>query len=202
MIFLDDHLQKIVTLKMYRTNELWYARVGNVPALINNIETPSICAAERDINGDRVLYPQAITSSTDTTNNNIINIVLKDNTGQTQYPDHQENIQQDTPQIHSSMAWSNFPPIAECCDTFLESNSDCMDYSSITTDSTDTTIISIFITTQPLVNTKTPTNSNLNRLKPKNTNRRYYIHGEKYKPKSTAAQQEFQRVINDTLDTF
>ena len=46
MIFLNKQVQKIATLKMYRTNDLWYARVGNGTALIDNIEAPSISATE------------------------------------------------------------------------------------------------------------------------------------------------------------
>ena len=42
MIFLHNKLQKITTLKMYRTNGLWYARVGNDTALIDTTGTPSI----------------------------------------------------------------------------------------------------------------------------------------------------------------
>ena len=45
MIYLDNQLPKIATLKMFQTNEIWYARVGHGAALIDTTETPSICAA-------------------------------------------------------------------------------------------------------------------------------------------------------------
>lgn len=81
----------------------------------------------------------------------------------------------------------------------MESNSKCMDCSS-TTEDTHNTAIPIYITAKLRKKTKLRTDSPSNRLKFTNSKQRYHIYCQQYKTKIIVVQQEFQRMINDTLD--
>ena len=70
MIFLDDQCSK-----MYRTNELWYRRVGNGTALIDTIKTPSICATGYNDNDYRVPYHQVVTPPLDSIDSDVIDTI-------------------------------------------------------------------------------------------------------------------------------
>ena len=75
IIFLDTNLQKVATLKMYGTNGLWYARVGNGIAPIDTNQTPSIWTAASDMHsGDHDYTPSPKPDHVDT---EMINVVLK-----------------------------------------------------------------------------------------------------------------------------
>lgn len=149
MIFLDNRLQNIATLKIYHTNGIWYARVGNGNTLIETTETLSICAAEYDAaeyNDTANPTPYQVKHPTKNTNTDAINMVLQDSaTTPTSYHSHQ--FQHMTQEIHSSTAWSNAPPLLERSDTCSESDSEYPDNSI--PESIQDTAISIFITTIP-----------------------------------------------------
>ena len=190
MTFLDNNLQKITAFKMYRTNILWwYARVGNDKALIDTTESPSIQTAE--YNDSRTISPSPVYDTQNSNNNDVITMVIQDTVTATMFFQSDQK-QHTAPQIHSSMAWTDAPPLLQRSDTCSESDSDDSEDSSHPSTTLPDTAIPIFITAEkkskvykkPLV----PNQSN--------SKRRYYIHGSTYWPCSTLVQQEFQRMIN------
>ena len=80
MVFLDHHLQKIATLKLYHMNGLWYKRVGNGTIQIDNKDkTLLICAANHHT--DHNQHPQItqVPSEMDIDmDNNVIGIAIQD----------------------------------------------------------------------------------------------------------------------------
>ena len=80
---------------MYRTNGLWYARVGNGQALIDTAKYPSIKAAGcKDSSENQITTKYNTTASDDDAVHMAIdNDVLKS-----------------TPRIHSTTAWPDAPP--------------------------------------------------------------------------------------------
>ena len=129
----------------------------------------------------------------------VINIVLKDDPYNPTHYCIPSRIK-DTPQIHSTEAWPEALPLLQQSDTCSESDSETI--SSIP-ESTYIPSIPIVIIAQPRIQQKAKTVSNpIKRFRPTNSNRRYYIHGQRYKSSSVAEQQEFQRIINDTLSVF
>ena len=62
---------------MYRTNGLWYARVGTDQALIDTAESPSIGAAE--YKDGSTLTPSLIYDTPDSNDNDDINMIIQDN---------------------------------------------------------------------------------------------------------------------------
>ena len=182
MIFLDRQLQKIVTLKMYRTNDLCYARVGNGQALNDTAESPSTKAAEYTANTDRTPTPVHDTTAGNT---DVIHVVINNDV-----PPHTSNhcgpLQQTTPRNPSCTAWSAAPPLLQHSDTCLESDSERSADSSYSINTPDT-VIPTFITTKP--------KPKLHKIhlvpKQTNSNRRYYIRGRCYRPWSTVVRNDF-----------
>ena len=165
MIFLDTNLQKIATLKMYRTNRLWYARVGNGTTRIDTGEQPSIQAAALDTHNDNHDYtPSPPTKNMD---NDVINMVINDIPPQQTYSSSPDNIR-DIPQIHSAKVWDelsrdNAPPLLQRTDTCSEFDSE-----STCSNSEDPyrSPIPIVVTTKPSLKQKPELISNLSSSNP------------------------------------
>ena len=83
MIFLDNDLRKVATVKMYRTNGLWYARASNDKARINITDTLSIQTTTSDAHvEDQDYMPGSHTRHMDT---DMINMVINDDLPQPDY---------------------------------------------------------------------------------------------------------------------
>ena len=111
---------------------------------------------------------------------------------------HGTPVQYTTPQIHSSTAWNEPPPLLQRSETCSKSDRESgdTDYSSTQNiDALPPPQIPIAITTKQQV-------LKLANTKQSNCNKRYYIHERRYKPNSTSLQRDFQRIINDTMDIF
>ena len=178
---------------MYRTNGLWYAQVGNSQTQIDTTELPSIRSVEYA--ASTPVPPPSLRDQLAGDNTNVINMVLQD-TGP--LLSHGTPVKNTTPQIHSNTAWNESPPLLQRSDTCSESDSKSEDSDNILTQNINalpTPPIPITITTKQQVSKPgTPKQSNCNK--------RYYIHGRRYKHNSTELQRNFQRMINDTLDVF
>ena len=192
MIFLDNQLHKIATLKMYCTNGLWYARVCNGQTRIDTTESPSIRIAKY---ADSVrIPPWSPSQALQDDDAIIINMVQQDN------DNLQTNLlQYDEPQIYSTMAWTNPSPLLQQSDTCSASDSDesTIDSSYQIKDLPIPSIL-IVITTRK----KYPVPSKSLQHTQSNSNRRYYFHGRRYQGQSTKLQSEFQRMITNTLNVF
>ena len=108
-------------------------------------------------------------------------------------------LQYDEPQIHSTMAWTDPPPLLQRSNTCSASHTDesTID-SSYPIKDLPTPSVPIVITTTK----KHTVPSKSLRPMQSNSNRRYYMHEHRYQGQSTELQSEFQHMITDTLDVF
>ena len=147
---------------MYRTNGLWYARVGSGQNQIDTTESPFIQSEEYA--ADTPAPPPLLCDPLAGDTTNAINMVLQDKGTS---PSQSAPIQYTNPQIHSSTAWNEPPPLLQRSDTSSESDSKSEDSSNSATqhiDALPTPPIPIIITTkQQVPEPATPKQSNHNR---------------------------------------
>ena len=194
MIFLDNQLQKVATLKIYQTNGLRYAQVGTGQTRIDTTESPSIRTAKY---ANRARIPPCLPSQALQNDDVIVmNLVQQDSDHS---PSQNNLLRHNDPKVHSTMAWTNPPPLLQRTDTCSASDSDksTIDLSYQIND-LPTPSIPIVITTSK----KDAVSPKPVQRKKSNCNRRYYIHGQRYQRKVIPLQCEYQRMITDTLDIF
>ena len=126
----------------------------------------------------------------------VINMVWQDNDNS---PLQYNLLQYNKPHIHSTMAWTDLPPLLRQSDTYsaLDSGESTID-SSYHIEDLPTPSIPIVITTTK----KHTVPSKPLRPKQSNSNRQHYINEHRYQGQSTDLQSEFQHMISDTLDVF